>query len=104
MIPAKTPSIEANDPSPGLAQLTKELAQLERELLELESEMTRAIEAVPNAQRASAKNLVHYVALRHRDLRALQAQLALRGLSSLGRSESCVMGALLQVSMRAHES
>jgi pyruvate kinase len=48
--------------------------------------------------------LVHYVALRQRDLRVLQAQLAQLGLSSLGRAESCVMGGVLEVSARAHES
>jgi len=87
-----------------LVQLAAELQKLERELLALESEMSPAIEAVPDTHRESAKNLVHYVALRQRDLRALQAQLAQRGLSSLGRSESCVMRGLLEVSARANES
>jgi pyruvate kinase len=80
------------------------LEQLERELLALESEMSPAIQAVPITHRESAKNLVHYVALRKRDLRPLQAELAQRGLSSLGRTESCVMGGVLQVSSRAHEA
>ena len=87
-----------------LVQIAAELEQLERELLALQAEMSRAIEAVPDTHRESAKNLVHYVALRQRDLRALQAQLAQHGLSSLGRSESCVMRGLLEVSLRAHES
>ena len=43
---------------------------------------------------ASARNLLHYVALRSRDLRPLQAQLAALGLSSLGRAESHVMPAV----------
>jgi pyruvate kinase len=85
-------------------QVASELVQLEHELLQLESEMRLAIEAVPSTHRESVKNLVHYVALRQRDLRALQAELAQRGLSSLGRSESCVMGGILEVSARAHES
>ena len=85
-------------------QLAAALVQLEHELLQLESAMEQALAAVPDSRRESARNLVHYVALRQRDLRALQAQLAQRGLSSLGRSESCVMGGLLEVSMRAHES
>ncbi|HYP99304.1 MAG TPA: pyruvate kinase [Polyangiaceae bacterium] len=87
-----------------LDQVAGQLGELERALLQLQSEMSQAIEAVPSSHRESAKNLVHYVALRQRDLRGLQAQLAQRGLSSLGRAESCVMGALLQVSTRAHES
>lgn len=39
----------------------------------------------------SARNLLHYIALRRRDLRGVQQQLAEQGLSSLGRSESHVM-------------
>jgi len=89
---------------PRLAQVAAGLEQLERELLELESEMRPALAAVPDSQRKSAQNLVHYVALRQRELRALQAELAQRGLSSLGRSESCVLRGLLEVSARAHES
>ncbi|MEI9941133.1 MAG: pyruvate kinase [Pseudomonadota bacterium] len=95
---------ESTDARLHFDQLAGLLAQLEHELLELESEMSLAIQAVPTTHRESAKNLVHYVALRQRDLRALQAQLAQRGLSSLGRSESCVMGGLLQVSARVQES
>src|SRR6478735_4736071 len=92
-------------PAPaGFAHVAIQLAELERALLGLESEMSAAIEAVPTTHRESARNLVHYVALRQRDLRELQAQLAQRGLSSLGRSESCVMGGLLQVAARAQES
>lgn len=88
----------------GLERVVALLLELERALLDLELEMSAAIEAVPITHRESAKNLVHYVALRQRDLRALQAELAQRGLSSLGRSESCVLGGLLQVSTRAQES
>ena len=44
--------------------------------------------------RASAENLAHYVALRHLDLRPLQAALAPWGLASLARSESRVMPTL----------
>ncbi len=41
--------------------------------------------------RESARNLVHYLALRRRDLRPLQLRLAALGLSSLGRAESHVL-------------
>jgi pyruvate kinase len=43
---------------------------------------------LPEAMRASARNLLHYLALRRHDLRPLQEQLASLGLSSLGRAES----------------
>ena len=42
----------------------------------------------------SARNLAHYMALRSRDLRRLQAALVPWGLSSLGRSESRVVASL----------
>lgn len=42
----------------------------------------------------SARNLAHYLALRHFDLRHLQDRLAQAGLSSLGRSEASVMSTL----------
>jgi len=41
--------------------------------------------------RDSARNLLHYLALRRRDLRPLQLRLASLGLSSLGRAESHVL-------------
>jgi pyruvate kinase len=44
-----------------------------------------------------AKNLLHYLALRQRDLRELQLALSQRGLSSLGRSESAVLATLVAV-------
>jgi len=45
----------------------------------------------------SASNLAHYLALRHRDLRALQRPLMRLGLSSLGRLESRVVPTLMAV-------
>lgn len=47
-------------------------------------------EVHPN-YRDSARNLLHYLALRRRDLRPLQHRLAVLGLSSLGRAESHVL-------------
>jgi pyruvate kinase len=41
--------------------------------------------------RDSARNLLHYLSLRRRDLRPLQLRLAALGLSSLGRAESHVL-------------
>jgi pyruvate kinase len=47
--------------------------------------------------RDSAKNLVHYLALRQTDIRVLQEDLAILGLSSLGRAERDVMASLRAV-------
>ncbi len=51
---------------------------------------TRLNKVHPNFQ-VSARNLLHYLALRRRDLRPMQLQLAEMGLSSLGRAESHVL-------------
>jgi pyruvate kinase len=49
------------------------------------------LEEVHANYRDSARNLLHYLALRRRDLRPLQLRLAALGLSSLGRAESHVL-------------
>jgi pyruvate kinase len=94
-------------PLPADAQLRGIARQLQRLLQSakvLEAEMKGRLELVPDEQRESARNLVHYIALRQADLRDLQRQLQQRGLSSLGRSEGCVLASLLEVSMRAQEA
>jgi pyruvate kinase len=48
-------------------------------------------------QQASARNLIHYLALRQHDVRSLQIVLSSYGLSSLGRSEAHVLASLLTV-------
>ena len=87
-----------------LRALALALVRLERGLVALEKELHPSLRRVAPNRRQSARNLVHYIALRQHDLRDLQSQLAERGLSSLGRSESCVMSSLLEASARAHES
>lgn len=52
---------------------------------------------IPDARQGSAANLVHYLAMRRRDLRGLQAQLASLGLSSLGRAEAQVLSTVQSV-------
>jgi len=87
-----------------LVAARRELLDLARNLAELEAGMREALERVPSAWRASARNLVHYIALRQHDLRQLQVELAGLGLSSLGRSESCVQSSLRQVMQRLDEA
>jgi pyruvate kinase len=78
-------------------QLIQELNLLRSEMLQLEaSGMVDSAEVHPE-HRASATNLIHYLALRRHDIRKLQAQLASLGLSSLGRTESHVIGGLYAV-------
>ncbi len=88
----------------SLVAAAHELVRLEKRLLELEEEMRPSLERVAPEWRDSARNFVHYVALRQHDLRDLQVELSQRGLSSLGRSEGCILASLLEVSARAHEA
>lgn len=74
----------------SLGELSAELHGLRADLLRAEEEAAALIGAVQPQHRESARNLVHYVAARQRDLRPLQASLAAYGLSSLGRMESIV--------------
>lgn len=60
-----------------------------------ERELTATIAAIPEPRRESARNLVHYLAMRSFDLRVLQDHLAALGLSSLGRAEVDALGSLL---------
>jgi len=71
-----------------LEKLSTELALLSSDMLELEASLLKRPLALHEAHRCSARNLAHYLALRRHDIRPLQSQLALLGLSSLGRTES----------------
>ncbi len=71
-----------------LEALKRTLDDLAHAMLELEERWEPALREVNPAYHASARNLLHYLAFRRRDLRALQAELAELGLSSLGRAES----------------
>ena len=80
-----------------LQQLSDELASLCADMLELESSLLKRPLAIHEAHRRSARNLAHYLALRRHDVRKLQSDLALLGLSSLGRTESHVLNAVQTV-------
>ncbi len=80
-----------------LHKLIQHLNLLRSEMLELEASGLVTHKDVHPGHRASARNLMHYLALRRHDIRPLQSQLASLGLSSLGRTESHVMSALYAV-------
>ncbi|MFO0797407.1 MAG: pyruvate kinase [Gemmataceae bacterium] len=67
-----------------------------RELAEVRADMAAVSLAhlghIHPTFRDSARNLLHYLALRRRDLRPLQVRLAALGLSSLGRAEANALG------------
>ena len=73
---------------PCLDDLERQLNDLQSDKLAAEAQLYGRWRSVPEAHRDGARNLLHYLAMRRRDLRALQVHLAERGLSSLGRAES----------------
>lgn len=73
-----------------LVQLIEELSAIRSEMLTLEAAALADQFDLHESHVESAKNLLHYLALRRHDLRDIQERLAAQGLSSLGRAESHV--------------
>ena len=80
-----------------LEAIDRELAAICDRAFEMEAQFADELAAVHPAFAESARNLVHYVALRQFDIRELQDQLVTLGLSSLGRAEPHVLPNLLAV-------
>ena len=89
-----------NQPEPALpggwdaregAALIDALWSLREAMLEREARLAPGLSQIDLAQRPSAVNLAHYLAMRHVELRDLQERLARIGVSSLGRAETHVM-------------
>ena len=80
-----------------LAQAKHGVEELRRAALAAEQESSAEFVLTAPSMRESAVNLVHYLAVRRHDVRALQDELARLGLSSLGRMESHVMASLQAV-------
>ena len=75
----------------------EQLWTLRQSMQASENGLTTLLKDVDPSYRASARNLVHYLALRRHDRRDLQEWLSRVGLSSLGRAESHVMANLDKV-------
>lgn len=75
----------------GIEGLQARLHELRRSLTDWECRLMPHRDHYPGLSYESARNLIHYLALRSEDLRPLQRILAAHGLSSLARSESHVM-------------
>jgi pyruvate kinase len=82
---------------PDRVSIRADLAGLEDLMCRLEQVHAEDIAAVRPDHRPDAINLVHYLALRHGDLRHLQRRLGERGLSSLGRCEPHVLATVESV-------
>ena len=92
----KRPQVEA-DSSRRLVGLLARVDGLLTRLSDAELSWAGWLAAVAPEHRSSARNLVHYWAIRQYDLRELQTGLAVFGLSSLGRSEPHVQATLSAV-------
>lgn len=77
--------------------LIDELWSLREAMFAAEARLAPWIGKVDQGFLPSARNLAHYLALRHNDRRPLQDKLARIGLSSLGRAESNVLANLDKV-------
>lgn len=83
------PNVRTNHTT-QLDELIKQLSTIRAEMLELETSALAEECELHESHGESAKNLLHYLALRRHDLRDIQDSLAAQGLSSLGRAESHV--------------
>jgi pyruvate kinase len=90
-------SVTAIAEGSALDEIERELTAIRADMLSAERLLSARWSDVPEARRDSARNLLHYLAMRHRDLRRLQAQLFARGLSSLGRAESQALASVTAV-------
>ncbi len=79
---------------PTIDHLLAEVVHLRDDARAAEAGAAGTLEAIPTAARPSARNLVHYLALRRHDLRGVQPALTALGLSSLGRAEADTLPAL----------
>ncbi len=87
-------SQQDNRDSSLLGPLIEELAAIRADMVRMEHHFKSELGLEQSIYDRSARNLLHYVALRRRDVRGLQRKLAALGLSSLGRCEAHVMASI----------
>jgi len=80
-----------------IVALNEQLDMITERAAKLEVRFADALANVHPDFYDSARNLLHYMALRHVDIRELQEQLSSLGLSSLGRAEKNVMSSIRTV-------
>ena len=74
----------------ALHPIISELLDVHAAMAHIDTTCSGFLTGIRSDQQASARNLLHYLALRRHDLRKAQRVLASRGVSSLGRTESHV--------------
>ncbi len=85
-----------------LKLLIEELEAIRQSALDLEAEVLPRAQMLHPTYTQSARNLLHYLALRRHELRPLQKRLSAFGLSSLGRTESHVLASADRVLETLH--
>ena len=83
-------------------RLIPQVEELYERALVLENNYGETLQRVDAAYRDSARNLLHYLAVRQIDIRQLQIGLASIGLSSLGRMEAHTLSTLSEVLFALH--
>jgi pyruvate kinase len=89
--------------APALERMIEILSSVRDRCLETESSFHQTTKKVSGDYRASARNLLHYLALRQQDLRDFQQELSSYGLSSLGRMEANTLAGLDAVLADLHK-
>jgi pyruvate kinase len=80
-----------------IERLIESLNNIILEMKSVEKQLGSLAAGVSPTYALSARNLLHYLAVRQNDVRELQERLSELGLSSLGRAESHVMASVLSV-------
>jgi pyruvate kinase len=89
--------VDRREPDDEVRSLIDAFESIRNEMLRFVEDSSDLLKDVPPQHLPSARNLLHYLALRSHDLRPLQVRLAAIGLSSLGRAESHVLAAVESV-------
>jgi pyruvate kinase len=80
-----------------LSALLEQLEAIKEQAKSFENKFAPQLSKVHASNADSAKNLIHYLALRNQDIRDLQNALWELGISRLGRAESHVMASIISV-------
>src|SRR6266498_533886 len=87
-----------------MERLRKQLSGLEHKMFQTVSDRQLLIDELNSGQQMAARNLLHYLTLRSEDIRGLQDQLHIYGLSSLASSESHIHSQLQAILQRLGEN
>src|SRR5450631_1661092 len=84
-------------PLKDLPRIRRSLLELRDAMVDLENQEGNLLRDVTREHRLSVRNLIHYIAMRRKDLRELQTGLANIGMSSIGRSEAYALSSVNSV-------